>query len=72
MSNIPTDPVEQFWDGLLSRRPERIRAVFIPLDPATRQAVLAHLQRMVTEKDWHPQQRASARAALKVIARLPA
>ena len=67
MSNIPVDPVELFWDALLSRQPQRIRAVFAPLDPATRQAVLAHLHSMVTEDDWHPQQRVSAQAALKTI-----
>jgi hypothetical protein len=63
----PSDPLTQFWDTLFSRQPERIRGVFIPLDDATRQALVQHLLRMVTEPDWHPEQRSSAQAALDAI-----
>ncbi len=63
----PTDPLEIFWDNLLSREPARIRAAFNALDRATQSAVLNHLERMATEEGWHPEQVSSARAALKEI-----
>ncbi len=66
------DPLELFWDALLSREPERIRAVFLPLNSATRKALTEHLQRMASEPDWHPEQRKSAQAALLVIQEIDA
>ena len=39
------DSYEQFWDALLSRQPERIRAAFFGLDAASQAEVLRHLHR---------------------------
>lgn len=64
---MPTDPLEQFWNAVLSRQPQRIRRAVKPLDTAARAALLAHLQRMVIEEGWLPQQRDSAQAAIDVI-----
>jgi len=61
------DPLEILWDNLLSRQPERIRLAFGALDEAGRRAALEHLRRMAAEPDWHPEQRASALAALKAL-----
>jgi hypothetical protein len=61
------DPIEDLWDGLLSRQPELVRAAFSSLDLAERAAVLAHLQRIVSEAGWHPEQRLSAQAALDAL-----
>jgi len=62
-----SEPLALFWDAVLSRQPERIRAVVAPLDTATRKSVVAHLQRMIDEAGWHPEQRQSAQAALDAI-----
>ena len=59
--------IENLWDHLLSRQPELIRAAFQSLAPQEQQDVLAHLQRMVSETGWHPEQIASAQAALDSI-----
>jgi hypothetical protein len=71
MENEPlpesADPLEQLWDGLLSRQPERVRAAFATLDGASQRITLAHLKRMATESDWHPEQRQSAMAALQAL-----
>lgn len=61
------DSIEDLWDGLLSRQPELVRAAFSSLDLAERAAVLAHLQRIVSEAGWHPEQRLSAQAALDAL-----
>jgi hypothetical protein len=61
------DPVELFWESLLSRDPDQIKAAWNTIDHATQKQVLLHLQDMVEGEDWHPEQRASAEAALKVI-----
>jgi hypothetical protein len=62
-----SDSITQFWDALLSREPERIRRVFLPLDKAARKAVIEHLTKMATEDGWHSEQRVSARAALDAL-----
>ena len=61
------DPLELFWNEILSRQPHKVRAAFISLDTATKQAVLVHLERMVSESGWHPAQVHSAQAALKAL-----
>ncbi len=61
------DSIEDLWDGLLSRQPELVRTAFSSLDLAGRAAVLAHLQRIVSEAGWHPEQRLSAQAALDAL-----
>jgi hypothetical protein len=63
----PTDPLEVMWDHLLSREPERIQVAFAALNAAERVNILAHLHRMAEEEGWHPEQRASALAALKAL-----
>lgn len=61
------DQLEQLWDGLLSRQPEQIQRAFATLTPGDQMGVLAHLKRMATEPGWHPEQRASALAALAAL-----
>jgi hypothetical protein len=66
MDGLPLDP-EMLWDELLSRQPERIREVFDSLDAPSQKIILAHLETMVRETGWHPEQRISARAALHAL-----
>ncbi len=61
------DPVELFWDHLLSREPDQILAAIHSVDTETRERVILHLESMVSEEGWHPEQRKSAQAALEVI-----
>ena len=61
------DPLELFWDAVLSRQPKRILAMVKDLDAEARAGLVAHLQRMTSEDGWLPQQRQSAQAALDVI-----
>jgi hypothetical protein len=68
--NEPIDPLEILWDSLLSREPERVRSAYRELSEAEQTAVAAHLQRMAAEEGWHPEQRASALAALQALAAL--
>jgi hypothetical protein len=65
-----SEPLAIFWDAILSRESKRILAAAQPLDVATRNALIAHLTRMATEPDWHPEQVKSARTALAVLARI--
>jgi len=61
------DPVELFWESLLSRQPDQIQAAFNSVDKTTQAQVLEHLQQMVTEEGWHPEQVLSARTALEIL-----
>ena len=61
------DPVELFWESLLSREPDQIQAVWNSIDRTSQEQVLLHLQDMLNGEDWLPEQRASAEAALKVL-----
>jgi len=61
------DPLEQFWDAILSRQPDLIRPAFNSLNPAERQQLIDHLRRMASEAGWQPEQRKSAFAALETI-----
>ena len=61
------EPLEIFWDSILSRQPEKIRLAFEALEVEGQKNVLAHLIRMSTEDGWHPVQRASASAALETL-----
>ncbi len=65
------DPLEQFWDAILSRQPDQIRSAFDSLDPTERQPLIDHLRRMANEPGWQPEQRISALAALETIIRKP-
>lgn len=64
------EPLEIFWDAILSRQPEQIRAAWLPLTVVDREELIAHLQRMTSEEGWHPEQRKSAQAALDTILKL--
>jgi hypothetical protein len=61
------DPLEILWDALLSRQPDQVRAGFNTLDDDSRSEVLAHLQEMAGGDGWHPEQAASALAALDAL-----
>jgi hypothetical protein len=64
----PSKPIEIFWGQLLSRDPEQIRKAFSELDQDTQKGVLNHLNKMAVEEGWHPEQQASAKAALQALA----
>ncbi len=64
---VEWDGFESTWEVLLSREPDRILAVFASLSPPEREAVLAHLEKMVSEPGWQPGQRLSAETALDAI-----
>lgn len=59
--------IEDLWDVLLSRQREQVRVAFSSLDEERKAAVFAHLQRMASEPDWHPEQSLSAQAALNAL-----
>jgi hypothetical protein len=59
--------LEQLWGNLLSREPALIRQTYANLDKQEQEAVLTHLRKMVKETGWHPEQRASAMAALEAL-----
>lgn len=59
--------LEKTWDSILSRDPKKISAAFCDLNRANQKVVVAHLQKMVSEDGWHPEQVQSARVALQVI-----
>jgi hypothetical protein len=60
--------LENLWKELLSRDAARVQDAFARLELGEQQTVRKHLQRMSVEEGWHPQQRASARAALEALA----
>jgi hypothetical protein len=59
--------LEQVWDDLLSRDPEKIKVRFAMLDPESQTTALAHLTRMTTEPGWHSEQITSAAIALECV-----
>lgn len=61
--------LEELWDGLLSRDPERVMAAFALLGKREQGAVVSHLKRMVSEPGWQPGQSESARSALEILKR---
>jgi hypothetical protein len=61
------DPVELFWESLLSRQPDQIQAAFNSVDKDTQAQVLEHLRQMATEEGWHPEQVISASTALEIL-----
>ncbi len=61
------DPVELFWDHLLSRQPDQIQAAFQSIDKDTQAQVLEHLRQMASGEGWHPEQVISAKTALQVL-----
>ena len=69
--NNDMNHLEKLWDDLLSRQPGPIKTAYSSLDSAGQQTVIAHLQRMVTETGWQPDQRLSAEVALQVLITKP-
>ncbi len=62
--------LEKAWGDLLSREPKCIQSRFSSLDEESRKTVMEHLQRMVSEAGWHPEQVKSAQAALEALSGL--
>jgi hypothetical protein len=60
--------LEKLWRALLSRDATKVQEAFVRLQTREQQAVLEHLERMSVEDGWHPEQRASALAALEALA----
>lgn len=65
--NTEQNEIVELWEMLLSREPEWIEKAFESLLPDQKSAVLAHLQKMVSEPGWQPEQQISAQAALDTI-----
>ena len=63
---------EELWDAILSRETGRIHETWHALNQEERSSLLAHLERMVSEDGWHPEQVISARCALEAIRALSA
>ena len=61
------EPLEILWENILTRDARRIRAAFAQLDSNVQKVIFEHLTKMSSEPDWHPEQRASARAALDAL-----
>lgn len=59
--------LSELWGDLLSEEPKRILRARAQLTEAEATAVLEHLHRMRDEDGWHPEQRASAAVALRVL-----
>ena len=66
MDSTP-EQLEALWNDLLSRKAELVRKAFNSLDAENQRTVIEHLQRMVKESGWQPEQRTSARAALRAL-----
>lgn len=62
-----SDQLDDLWDALLSRNPSKVQVAFLGLERNQQNFVLQHLNRMVSEVGWHPEQRESASAALKAL-----
>lgn len=58
---------EDIWGMLLSREVGMIEKAFSSLESDQKKAVLDHLDKMVTEPGWQPEQRVSAQIALDTI-----
>ena len=59
--------MEDIWDAILSRNPNKIIMVFKVLSEQDKTNVIRHLYKMSTEDGWHPEQKVSADTALKII-----
>ncbi len=62
-----SDPIEMFWEEILSRQRDRILIAFRSLSEDEKAAVLNHLKGMTSEPGWHPEQIRSASTALDVL-----
>lgn len=68
--NAEQSGFEYLWETLLSREPGGILLAYESLQPDQKIAILEHLQKMVSESGWQPEQRNSAQAALDAIPKL--
>ena len=59
--------MEEIWDAILSRNPNKIIMTFRTLSEQDKQNVVHHLNKMSTEDGWLPAQKISADTALKII-----
>lgn len=59
--------IQELWELLLSRNPEKVRKAFYSLSETDQKYILEHLTRMVEEPGWHPEQHISAKIALQSI-----
>jgi hypothetical protein len=59
--------LENLWDRILSGNAELVQEAFYSLDEDKQSAILAHLQRMIAEEGWQPEQISSAKAALEAL-----
>jgi hypothetical protein len=62
-----SDPFETLWTEILSRQEERVKAAYSLLSEEEQETVIAHLNKMVSEEGWHPEQVVSAITALEAI-----
>lgn len=65
------DQLEILWEHLLSRQPHLIETAFASLDSTDQQTVLQHLQHMIKDDGWQPEQRLSAQVAIDVLVAHP-
>ena len=59
--------LEQTWNNILSRDPQKIVKTYKALDTANQRIVFDHLKKMVSESGWQVEQIKSAQAALQAI-----
>ena len=59
--------IDLVWEQILSRDPELIQAMYEELTMDEQMAVLKHLNIMISEEGWHPEQVKSAQVALKTL-----
>jgi hypothetical protein len=67
MTNKGFNSPDELWDAILSRESDRVLIAWQQLNGGEQVSLLAHLERMITEDGWHPEQITSAQIALDVI-----
>jgi hypothetical protein len=67
MTNKGFTSPDELWDAILSRESNRILIAWQRLNAEEQVSLLAHLERMITEDGWHPEQITSAQTALNII-----
>ncbi len=61
------EPLDKIWGDLLSRDPGLIHRIYDSISKTEQATVFRHLEKMVREEGWHPEQQKSAQVALDVI-----
>ena len=62
-----TDPLQTFWDDILSEDPRKITKTFNSLTASEQQKILVHLYKMTNEPGWLSTQVQTASKAIKAI-----